>query len=266
MSVRVLLGHQWHRHRVTLLVLATGVSLFEWIFTRLAPAPEQAGLVRDMMALFPRPLVALIPPELLENVTPGGFLGFGYLHPFLLLLLSLWTVRVSAGALAGEIGIGTMDLIAARPVARAAQVLAAALALFAGLAVLGAAGWGGTALGIAGRPLPGVEAGQYVRVVVGCWLLFAAIGALGLAISAARREGGSAIAWTSAIVALSFVLDYLGRAWDTAAPFRFLSLFRYYEPSRILRDGLAGTDAVVLASVALFGVLAAFVVFQRRDL
>lgn len=266
MSVRTLLGHHWRRHRVPLVPMAAGAALFEWVITRIAPDPSQAGLVQQLFQLAPQPLQRIFGAELTASVSASGFLAFGYAHPFLLLLMSVWVVRVSSGVLAGEIGMGTMDLVASRAVARAAQVVAAATGVLGGLAVLALAAWAGTAIGVATRALEGVEGRGYLRVVGGCWLLFAAFGTLGLAISATRRDAGSAIAWTSALIALSFVLDYLARAWDKMAPFRFMSLFRYYEPSRILREGWVPNNALVLAAVAALGLVAAFVIFQRRDL
>jgi ABC-type transport system involved in multi-copper enzyme maturation permease subunit len=236
------------------------------VITRVAPTGSQTGFVQQILQFLPPPARRMLGEELLANVSAAGVLSFGFVHPFLLLLLSLWAVRVGSAALAGEIGLGTMDLIASRPVARAAQVGAAAIGVLGGLGVLVLAAWAGMAIGVLVRSLEGIEVSAYLPIAASCWLLFAAFGAVGLAISAAGRDAGSAIAWTSALIALSFVFDYLARAWDTLAPFRFLSLFRYYEPSRILREGIVVTDTLVLASVAVAGLLVAFAVFQRRDL
>jgi len=264
--LRALLGHHWQRHRVPLVLMAVAGGLFEWAFTRIAPSSSASPLVEEVLRFAPPALQRLLGEDIMASVTPTGVLGIGYVHPFLLVLMSVWVVRMSAGALAGEIGIGTMDLIASRPVTRTSQVGAAAIGIMGGISLIAAAAWAGTAIGVAGRPLEGVEASEYLAVAGGCWLLFAAFGSVGLAISATRRDAGSAIAWTTAIIALSLVLDYVGRAWDKMTPFRFLSLFQYYGPPRILRDGLSGVDVAVLASVAGVGFLAAFVVFQRRDL
>ncbi|MDP3774404.1 MAG: ABC transporter permease subunit, partial [Gemmatimonadales bacterium] len=253
MILRALLGHHWQRHRVPLVLMALAGGLFEWAITRVAPSSSARALVEQVLQFAPPALQRILGEEMIANVTPAGVLGFGYVHPFLLVLMSVWVVRVSAGALAGEMGLGTMDLIASRPVARTAQVGAAVIGILGGISLIAAAAWAGTAIGVAGRPLEGVEASAYLPIAGVCWLLFAAFGSVGLAISATRRDAGSAIAWTSAVIALSFVLDYLGRAWDKMAPFGYLSLFRYYGPPRILRDGSGGVDVAVLASVAGVG-------------
>ena len=118
MSVGTLLGHLWRRHWGTLVMLAAGNALFQWAITRVVPAAAQTGFVRELLDMAPAPVRVLIGEDLVANLSARGFLGFGWVHPFPLLLLGVWAVRVSAGALAGEIGRGTMDLIASRPVAR----------------------------------------------------------------------------------------------------------------------------------------------------
>src|SRR5205814_8559122 len=103
--------------------------------TRVAPAPDETGWIAGLLAAARPELLAVIGDDVSAG-SPSGFLAIGYGHPFFFLILSAWTVRVSCGALAGEIGRGTMDLLAARPIARWVHVVAAGVAVAAGLAVL----------------------------------------------------------------------------------------------------------------------------------
>jgi ABC-2 type transport system permease protein len=261
-----LLRHLWRRHAATLLLLAAGGAFFQWAITRVVPVASQAGFVRQLLEMAPAPVRVLLGEELVASLSPRAFLAFGYVHPFPLILLGLWAVRVATGALAGEIGRGTMDLIASRPVARSAQVAAAAVAVGAGLTVISAAAWGGTALGLAQRPLEGVAAADLLPVAAMGLLLFAAVGAVALLVSARSREGGPAVSWCAGLLAGSYVLDYLARVWGAIAFLRPLSLFRYYEPQRILREGATGPDLAVLGAVGAAALALAFVSFGRRDL
>ena len=265
-AVRVLLRHHWRRHRTALLLLGAGCGLFEFLVTRAAPYLEEAGFLRSVLSLVPAPVLEALGQELEAMLSARGFVGFGYAHPFPQLMLAVWAVRVTSGALAREVGQGTMDLLASRAVTRAHHVGAAVIALLAGLAAIGLAAWSGTAIGLWTRPLAGAEPGRYLSVAALETLLFAAFGALGLAISAAGREGGAAIALTSTVLAASLALDYVARLW---APIRFLrplTLFGYYEPHLVLLRGAQPVDAAVLAGVLAVGVAAAFVIFARRDL
>lgn len=266
MSTLTLLSHHWRRHRVALALLCLGMGVFEWIITRVAPSPEQASFLRNLLSLAPGTVLQAIGEQITGNLSPRGFVAFGYVHPFPLLMMAVWAVRVPSGALAREMGQGTMDLIAARPVARSSQVAAALVALLAGLLGVVLAAWVGSALGLTMRRIPELSAREFLPVALMAWMLFAAWGAVALLISAARRDGGHAISITAGIMAASFALDYLARAWQPIHGLRPLSLFAYYDPQAVLRAGLVTRDLAVLAAVAVVATIAAFVVFARRDL
>jgi ABC-2 type transport system permease protein len=260
------IGHLWRRHRVVLLLLVAGIGLFEWILTRVAPAAVESGLLQTMLQLAPEPVRAAIGEELTTALGPRGILGFGYVHPFPMLLASIWVVRVSAASLAGEIGSGTMDLMASQPVPRGRLVLAPLFALAAGLGLLMVAAWTGTAVGVLISPIEGVRATAFLPVAATCWLLFLGFGGVALWISSSSRAGGVAIARSSAFIAASFVLDYLSRVWGPMEPLRPLSLFSYYRPTAILNGAVEARSILVLGAVALAGTLLALTTFGRRDL
>ena len=266
MTVPVLLRHHVRLHRVPLLPLAAGLALFEWMMTFVAGEPTVSRFLTSALRAAPPELVALLNQDLLAGVSAQGIVGVGYAHPFALLMMAAWAVRVPSGALAGEIGRGTMDLVASRPVARWSQVAAALLALLGGLAVLAAAAWFGTLVGLTVRPLEGVRALHYLPVAAALWLTFACFGTVGILVSAVAREAGVAIAWLSGLLAGSYVLDYAARVWPRIAVLRPLSLFRYYEPQQVVSAGLAWHDVWVPAAVAAAALLLAFAVFARRDL
>lgn len=263
-----LLGLHWRRHRVVMVALAAGFFAFGWVVTRFAPGAEQAELMQQLFALMPRGLIAIAGEELVATLTARGMLGFGYQHPFVFIMTAAWVVRVSAASLAGEIDRGTMDLLAVRPVGRSWFVTAGFIAMLAGLTVIVAAGWGGMAYGLATRPQLEVHGGEYVPVAAGLWLTMLAFGAVGFAISASRRTAGTAIGWTSGVVAVSFVLDYVAKAWQPAAWLRPVSLFSHLTPRRILAEGLGaqGGSVLVMLLTMAAALTAAYLIFERRDL
>jgi ABC-2 type transport system permease protein len=215
------------------------------------------------MTMLPEEVRALIGNDM--ALTPGGFLALGYSHPFFILLLSAWVVRVSAAAIATEIGTGTMDLLASRPAARWTFLVAGMKAVMLGLIVILGAAWLGTAFGLRLRPVD-VAAIRLLPVAGIAWLLFSAFGAIGLVISALHRDAGPAIGWTTAVIAGSFVLDYLARLWTPMARLRPFSLFRYYEPQAILASGAPSGAVFVLIVTIAAALLAALAILARRDL
>jgi len=262
-TIATLLRHAWARHRVTLAVISVAIGVFEFILTRLAPAPNEVSWVSSLLMTLPPEMKALIGNEIATS--PGGFLAIGYGHPFFLMLLGAWIVRTSSAAVAGEIGVGTMDLLASRPVRRWQFVVSGMLTVAIGLAVIVACGWIGTAAGLWTRTL-GVGSGNFVPVVTGAWLLFATWGAVGMLVGCLRRDGGQTIASTTGILAVSFVLDYVARLWLPISALRPLSLFRYYEPQVIFAAGLPATTLLVLMTTIAVSLLAAIAAINRRDL
>lgn len=266
MSVGVLLRHQVRVHRVTLAVLALGLVLFETLMTVVAQQPVISRFLGGILRSAPPQLLAVFGQDMLALVSAKGIVGLGYSHPFALVLMAAWAVRVPSAALAGEIGRGTMDLVAARPVGRAAHVFAAAAAVLGGLALLALLAWLATAAGLAGDAIPGVRGTDFAPVAVTLGALFACFGMIGVLVSAMTREAGSAIAWTSGVVAGAYVLDYAARVWPSIAWLRPLSLFRYYQPQQLMTSGLALGHLAILGSVGLAALLLALAVFARRDL
>jgi len=266
MSVRVLVRHHARLHRVPLVPLALGLAAFEWMMTFVAGEPSVSRFLTGALRAAPPQFLALLNQDLMVGVSERGIVGVGYAHPFALMMMAVWAVRVPSAALAGEIGRGTMNLVAARPVTRSAQVAAAAVALLAGLTILAAAAWLGTLVGLTMRPLPDVSPWPYLSVAAALWLVFACFGLVAILVSALSRESGAAIAWTSGLMAGSYVLDYVGRVWTRVAALRPLSLFRYYEPPLIVNAGLAWHDVRVLAAVGAASLLLALAAFGRRDL
>jgi len=265
-SVGVLVRHHVRLHRAALLPLAAGLALFEWLMTFVAGEPAVSRFLSEALRAAPPQFLALLNQDLLVGVSAQGIVGVGYAHPFALLMMAVWAVRVPSGALAGEIGRGTMDLVAARPVGRGAQVAAALVVLLGGLLLLTIAAWLGTLVGLTMRPLAGVSAWRYLPVAATLCLVFACFGAIGILVSSLAREGGVAIAWLSGLLAGSYVLDYVARVWPRLAALRPASLFRYYEPQRLVTAGFRGGDVVVPVAVGAAALVLALAVFARRDL
>ena len=263
-AVGVLLGHAWRLHRRPLVVMTPALMLFQFLLTRLAPGPEDTARFTGLLALIPPQLRTMAGGDLALAST-DGFLALGYAHPFFLLILAVWTVRLSSASLAGEIGRGTMDLLGARPIARADLVIAGSCAIAIGLAVLTMAAWLGTAVGLTQRQL-GVGPLPFLHIAITAWLLFMAWGSVGLVASALQRESGPAIAWTSGLIAASFVLEYLARLWKTISVLRPWSLFAHYQPPDIVRSGVSSQTIAVFGGVWLVAMAIALAVFSRRDL
>lgn len=264
--MRTLLGHHFVKHRTALLLVVVGLAGFHFIITRIAPSPEETQRFGAMLSFLPSTILQAVGLSDAMLVTTRGVIAFGYVHPFTILLLGLWTVRVTASGLAGEIGEGTMDLLATRPVSRPMLVASVALTAAAGIVAAAAAAWTGTAIGVSTRTLGNVAPGDFVWAAASLALLFAGWAGFALAVSALRPRGGSAIGIVAGVMAVTFALDYVGRMYAPLRGVRWISPFTYFAPHQMRGMALDSTGIVVLGGLALGGLAVALLVFRRRDL
>jgi ABC-type transport system involved in multi-copper enzyme maturation permease subunit len=260
----VLFARLWRQHALMLVPMCAGLAIFMFILTRVAPAPGEMGLFQTLIAMIPKSVLAMMGGAIAIS-SARGIIAFGYIHPFFLAIMTAWVLRTTGGTLAGEIGRGTMDLIASRPVSRAGLVISTWALAIVGIALLATSAWIGTAVGLQIRSLDVTARDVAIVPAMGA-LMFAAWTSIGLLISASQRDAGSVIAWTSGLIVVSFVVLFLAQVWSPAETIRPFSLFTYFQPQVIVLRGVGTTEIGVLAVVTVAGLAAAIGVFHRRDL
>jgi ABC-2 type transport system permease protein len=219
-------------------------------------------------------------------------LTIGYVHPLMQTILCVWAVGRAAGAIAGELDRGTMELLLAQPVARSRVVLAHLGIDLVVIPLLCLSLWAGSWLGV----------GLFGRVVIGAapavatlqvdpLVLLPALGnvaALVFAVSGYTlwlsaggrfryRVLGVAVLWTL----VQFLINVIGQMWDAGAWLRPFTVFFYYQPQQIilhhrwtvdvgqawhLGRPLVVNGAAVLVAVGAAGYALALWTFCRRDL
>jgi ABC-2 type transport system permease protein len=244
-----------------------------------------------------------------ENITLDramDMLTIGYVHPLVVLILCIWAIGRAAGAIAGEIDRGTMELLLSQPLARARLILAHLLVDLLTIPVLCLSMWAGNWLGpwlvgpIQVKVPPNIPpplralmeqpvnpeklalhpaafgpallpVGALVFAVSGCTMWLSARGrfrwrVLGLAVFA---------------FLLQFLINLIAQMWDEAIGWmRPLTVFFYYQPQQvILKDhwtvdpgtpwGLGElhvSGVAVLLTVGAIGYALALRTFCHRDL
>lgn len=197
---------------------------------------------------------------------PNDFLAMGMLHPIVLTLCVVWAVGRAAGAVAGEIDRGTMELLMSQPVPRNRLILAhflvdlialplICLAFFAGtqfglwvvgdfipdytaLRNLKAPGQAKTMLPIPENPAPlPVNGVSELLGLVNTLALMFAVSGLTMSISAAGRSRWKATGYAVLVLVVMFVANTIGQLWEPAGWVRPLTFFFYYQPQRAMLDG-----------------------------
>lgn len=260
-----LFRHELRMNRHNLAVMAVVIFGFAFLMAFMVPSMREsmAAMVKAIPS-FMRGFVS----QRLGARTTSGFLGMGYTHPVWFTMLGIWGIGYGARGIASAIEQGTLGLTLAYPISRRAIISAKLAALFTGLAILVGSSVLGTWTGLAvhGERLPAGMSGLG-WLAAGALSFYCLLGAFSLAVSAASRESGRALGVSMGFAVGSFFLDAIAQVWETAKPFRPLSVFRYFEPS-VLLDG----KPLSLLAFGVFGIgtlaclVFAYWIFEHRDL
>jgi ABC-2 type transport system permease protein len=202
--------------------------------------------------------------------TVMDLLSVGYVHPLMQTIFCIWAVGRAAGAIAGELDRGTMELLLAQPLPRYRLILAHFLVDVLTIPVLCLSLWAGTSVGhylfgpITLRPVEGIKLPPVVTLLVSkqqesedarahrlevrlldfgpgllpvAGLIFAVSGYT-MALSASARYRWRVLGLAVFITLVQFLVNLLGQMWDVIAPLRPLTIFYYYRPQQvIIRSG-----------------------------
>ena len=196
-----------------------------------------------------------------------GSVAIGFIHPIAVGLNLVFAVGFATAAIAGERQRGTLEVLLSRPISRRVVYATLALsgALFVGIAVLGSIVGSLIGASLTGRASE-LGVGQLPLLWLNGALLYWAIGAIALLASASFDRLSPALGVTLAFVVASYFLDVLGSLWPDAKGLQQYSVFHYLDPKAILTGFPDAGDLIVLATVIVAAVVAALLVFPRRDL
>jgi ABC-2 type transport system permease protein len=195
--------------------------------------------------------------------SPEGFLTAEFFSWIPLLLITIAVIG-GTGALAGEEGAGTMDLLLAQPISRTRLVLEKTAGLVAAIALAALASFPGFLLGAAFTDI-GVGMGRIFAAVVNMLpitLLFLALSLWG---SATLPGRGAAAALAVGVVVVTYFLYTVGSAVDAIEGVRKLSPFYWADASRVLVRGFDWARAGALTAIAAALFVLALIAFVRRD-
>jgi ABC-2 type transport system permease protein len=181
------------------------------------------------------------------------------------IFFSVFAMGIGSRAIGGEETDGTLELLAALPIARrrlylekfaALVILVTALGVLLWLCVLFASAWGDMALGAG--PVAGGS------LMVGLLGLF--FGVITLAAGAITGRRTQAIAIGSVLIVVTFLFKSLAAIIDSLSALKWLSPFYYYSEGLSLVENLLFIDTLPLVGGIVVLAISGLIVFERRDL
>lgn len=220
------------------------------------------GLVSFMENL--PPIIKSLVGDLASMATPAGFLRLKMFDP-LPLLLAVFAVTHGAQAVAGELESKTVDILLSQPVPRWRVVVEKFLAIASGLVViclalalaLALSGWS-VGFGIQNFHLA-------IAAVAGLPLVWL-FSALAVLCSCAVSRVRHAAVVTGSVVVASYIFETFTLLVPALARWQALSLFHHHKAGYTLAGELVAGPTFLLLGLTAGLVIAALVVFERRDL
>jgi ABC-2 type transport system permease protein len=264
-----LVAHSLQRGRALLLGFGWLLGGFQVLAGLMASTFQRSNTFGQIAAIVPPFVRELFGQSMFAVLSFQGVVCLGYFHPIPIGALIAVTV-VFATEPSAEIERRFVDLVLARPVARAAIVTRTILVLLVAIAIVVGLMWLGTWVGLASfAPQDAIRPPASLLRALGVNLgaLALAWGGIALAIAARARRRGVAGAIVGLLAFAAFLLDYMARLWASARRFAWLSPFHYYDPMEMLLGSPPDSAHVwTLLAIAVVGFALAYVGFSRRDL
>ncbi len=255
--------HALQKMRGQLIGWTIGIASYGLMMVYLYPfLKDLEGVVEEFMELFP-PVMAAFFENMYRIATPVGFIDvyyFSYLH----LILGILAISVGAGLVAADEERGVLDLVMAHPISRTALFLGRWLALVVVLVVILLVGWLTWVIPApsVGLELSAIELLRPFAPLLAILLFFAAVAALLSMVTPSARFAGSV---AGALMVGSYLLRALGNIVDRLEGILPFTPMYYYQAGEAI-EGLNGTWVLGLLIVSGVLLIAAVMLFQRRDI
>ena len=200
----------------------------------------------------------------LSYASAPGFVS-GEFFSWIPVLLIVYAVVQGTGAIAGEEGSGTIDLLMAQPVARPTMVLQKSLAFCVGAVLVVALGFAGFALSI---PFVSIDITLSDAAVASANLLPITLlfFAFSLWLGAVAPNRGMAAGAAVAVATGTYFANSLASGVHEVSGLRYASPFYYYGAGLPLVKGIDWPHVALLLGVSVLFLALSLRAFERRDI
>jgi len=246
-----------------LLWWSIGIALLT--ITVLSVWPSVHDEYTKLVQNYPQGLLAFFGIEEGGLGTAAGYLQaelFGLMLP---LLLITYAIAAGSATAAGEREAGTLEFLLAQPVSRRRVPLEKLLGLCTSLLVITASF--AVVLVVSTRVFAlDVAAPRLIAATASAYLIATLFGAIAVLVGSMTRHRALAAGAASAAAIAAYLLSSLAALVEGLKRFRPMSPFWWYSGHDPLRQGLEPLHVALLVAATLVCVVAAVLVFERRDL
>lgn len=245
---------------------AAGLGLLAALVMAIFPSIRGSEDLNSLVESYPDNLKALFGITEMTDITSAvGFLNaelFGFMAP---LLFVIHGVVLGSGAIAGEEGRGTLEILLTEPITRGKLVAQKFAAMITASVFLALVLWIVMVVGALAVDMD-VSAFGLAAITFSVMLLGITFGALAFAAGCLTGSRSASVAVAAAVGVGTYFLNAAGGIVSYMQPVKWLSPFFYYNAADPLANGLNPAHAAVLLSASAILLGAAYLGFRRRDL
>lgn len=199
--------------------------------------------------------------------TLGGSITLFMQHPIAIALMAVFGAAAAAGAIAGELEDGTLEVLLSKPIGRRSLYGSNLVAIVLLVGIVMACIQIGTVAGLMLLDLAGeVELAWMPLVWLNGFLLWVAFASFALAASVSVNRHSQAVSLTAAFVLVNYFFEIIGTFWKDVEFLQTYSLFHYFQPGAILAGEWEPMDLLILGIAAFIPFAWSLVRFPRRQL
>jgi len=227
------------------------------------PSLSKGNGYEQLLSSIPKQFQSLL-GDLGAYRTAAGYLGSAVFELRVPLIALPMAIILGINLSVGEEAAGQLYQLLAQPISRGSVVLQKWFALLVCMVVIHAAGL----IGIEGVLLAinrTIPLGIILNQLLMSTLLCVAIGSVAMAIGFGSGRKGLSTAVASLIVFGSYLVTSFATQVSWLKWADYASLFRYYHPSIVVKQGLNMQHISVLSVVAFVALMVGILAFNRRD-
>jgi ABC-2 type transport system permease protein len=226
--------------------------------------PSDGGSISDLIAAFPRAVLAVMGMANVDVNTLGGF--YAVLAFYAVLCASIYTVHLGMNAVSRESYDKTYEFVFTKPRTRGC-ILAMKLA----------AGWiylllfcvihiAVSFFAISSLGIDGDITVQILMFTLSIFLIGSLFLSLSACLSAVSKRADKGSLWGNMAVIYAFILSVVYDLLENPGLLRVFSPFRYFPPSEILNDQLNALYILLTVVLTVFLLFLSFNRFKKKDL